>query len=202
VIHRCLAVFVAALVIVPSAAAVRVHVRVEGKKQTIFGTTAPLVDVKANALDALEAASNAGEFYYHVQQSSFGPYVDQIARYAAAGQAGWVFKVNGKSPPVGADAVQLQAGDTVLWYWGEFGVAGGPKTLLLERAGTQKSCYRVYAQDDNGARTAALGAVLRVGPHRTVPTQGATQAAVACVGKHTGLVRATLSGAVRSNALS
>jgi hypothetical protein len=201
VIRRFLAVFVAALVIVPSAGAVRVHVRVEGKKQTIFGTTAPLVDVNANALDALEAASNAGEFYYHVQQTSFGPYVDQIARYAAAGQTGWVFKVNGKSPPVGADEVQLQDGDTVLWYWAQFGVAGGPKTLLLERAGAQKSCYRVYAEDDNGVRTAALGAVLHVGRQRTVPTQGATQAAVACVGKHRGLVRATLAGAVRSNAL-
>jgi hypothetical protein len=202
VIRRFLVVFVAAFVIVPSAAAVRVHVRVEGKTQTIFGTTAPLVDVKANALDTLEAASSAGEFYYHVQQTSFGPYVDQIARYAAAGQTGWVFKVNGKSPPVGADAVGLQDGDTVLWYWAQFGVAGGPKTLSLERAGTQKGCYRVYLEDDNGDRTAAIGAVLRVGRRRTVPTQGATQAAVACVGKHTGLVRATLAGAVRSNALS
>ena len=30
---------------------------------------------------------------------------------------------------------------------------------------------------------------------------GATQAAVGCVGSHTGLVRATLAGAVRSNSL-
>ena len=201
-IRRSLAVFVAALVIVPSAFAVRVHVRVEGKTQTIFGTTAPLVNVNANALDALESASNAGEFYYHVQPTSFGPYVDQIARYAAAGQTGWVFKVNGASPPVGADAVTLKDGDTVLWYWAQFGAAGGPKTLLLERAGTQKNCYRVYLQDDTGARTAAIDTVLHVGRKRTVPTQGSTQAAIACVGKHTGLVRATLAGAVRSNALS
>jgi hypothetical protein len=193
---------VAALVVVPSAAAVRVHVRVEGRTHTIFGTTQPFVDAKLNALDALEAASNAGEFYYHVQQTSFGPYVDQIARYAASGETGWVFKVNGASPPVGADAVTLKDGDTVLWYWAQFGVAGGPKTLLLERAGTQKNCYRVYTQDDNGVRAPATGALLHVGRVRTVETQGATQAAVGCVGKHRGLVRATLSGAVRSNALS
>src|SRR5205814_7674838 len=122
------------LVVVPSAAAVRVHVRVEGRTHTIFGTTAPFVDAKSNALDALDSASNAGEFYYHVQQTSFGPYVDQIARYAGTGQTGWVFKVNGQSPPVGADAVTLKDGDTVLWYWAQFGVAGGPKTLALERA--------------------------------------------------------------------
>ena len=199
-LRRFLAVFVAALVVIPSAAAVRVHVRVEGKTHTIFGATAPVVDVKANALDALETASNAGEFYYHVQPTQFGPYVDQIARYGASGQAGWVFKVNGKSPPVGADAFSLKDGDTVLWYWATFGDAGGPNTLVLERA-AGKGCYRIYTEDDNGVRAAAAGAVLHVGRSRTVRTQGATQAAVGCVGKHHELVRATLSGAVRSNAL-
>jgi hypothetical protein len=192
---------VAALAVVPSAAAVRVHVRVEGKTQTIFGSTAPLVDVTANALDALDAASQAGEFYFHFQPTPFGPYVDQIGRYPASAQSGWVFKVNGVSPPVGADKVTLKDGDTVLWYWATFGSTGGPKTLALERAGGQKACYRVYAQDDSGMRTAAVGAVLHVGRSRTVETQGSTQAAVGCVGKHRGLVRATLSGALRSNAL-
>jgi hypothetical protein len=59
----------------------------------------------------------------------------------------------------------------------------------------------VHSQDDNGKLSPALGAVLHVGK-RTVKTQGATQAAVGCVGPHRGLlVRATLGGAVRSNAL-
>ena len=200
-IRRFLAVVVAALAVVPVASATRVHVRVEGKTQTIFGPTAPIVDVKANALDALAAAAGAGEFYYHVQTTSFGPYVDQIGLYPAAGQTGWAFKVNGASPPVGADAVTLHDGDTVLWYWAQFGIAGGPKTLSLERLAGQGSCYRVWAQDDMGVETAAVGAVLHVGAHRTVPTQGATGAATACVGRHTALVRATLAGAVRSNAL-
>ena len=201
-LRRLSAAIVVALIVAPSAAAVRVHVRVEGQTHTIFGATAPYVNATSNALDALEAASKAGEFYYHVQQTSFGPYVDQIARYAAGGETGWVFKVNGASPPVGADAVMLKDGDTVLWYWAQFGGAGGPKTLLLERAGTQVNCYRVWAQDDNGARTAPVGAVLHVGRARIVQTQGATGAVGACVGKHRGLVRATLAGAVRSNALS
>jgi len=201
-LRRLLVAVVAALVIAPSAAAVRVHVRVEGRTHTIFGATAPVMNVQANALDALEASSNAGEFYYHVQVTKFGPYVDQIARYAATGETGWVFKVNGKSPPVGADAVSLKDGDTVLWYWAQFGAAGGPKTLVLERAGGQKNCYRVFTEDDNGARAAAVGAMLHVGRSRTVGTQGSTQAAVGCVGRHRGLVRATLAGAVRSNALA
>jgi hypothetical protein len=210
--HRLIVVvaaLVAALLIVPAALAVKVHVRVEGKERTIFGPTAPLIDVTSpranplpeNALDALESASVLGEFYYHVTFSSFGPYVDQVGRYPAVGQTGWVFKVNGVSPPVGADQVRLVAGDTVLWYWAQFGIAGGPKTLVLSRVG-KTPCYRVLAQDDKGNITPALGAVLHVGK-RTVKTQGATQAAVGCVGPHRGLlVRATLAGAVRSNALA
>jgi len=54
----------ATLLFVQSALAVRVHVRVEGKVRTIFGATAPLIDVTSpranalpeNALDALETA--------------------------------------------------------------------------------------------------------------------------------------------------
>jgi hypothetical protein len=211
--HRFIVVvaaLVAAVLIVPAALAVKVHVRVEGKERTIFGATAPLIDVTSpranplqeNALDALESASVFGEFYYHVTVSSFGPYVDQVGRYPAVGQTGWVFKVNGASPPVGADQVRLSAGDTVLWYWAQFGVVpGGPKTLVLSRVGNTP-CYRVQAQDDNGALTPALGAVLHVGK-RTVKTRGANQTAVGCVGQHRGLlVRATLAGAVRSNALA
>jgi Domain of unknown function (DUF4430) len=211
VLHRLslvAAIVVAALLVVPAALAVKVHVRVEGKERTIFGSTAPLVDVTSprasplqeNAFDALETASALGEFYYHVTSTSFGPYVDQVGRFPAVGQTGWVFKVNGVSPPVGADKVQLKEGDTVLWYWAQFGVTGGPKTLTLSRVG-KTNCYRVRAQDDLGAFSAALGAVLHVGS-RTVRTQGANQAAVGCVGRHRGLlVRATLAGALRSNAV-
>jgi hypothetical protein len=211
VLHRLSLVVVAlaaALVVVPAALAVKVHVRVEGKERTIFGSTAPLVDVTSmrasalpeNALDALESASALGEFYYHITTTSFGPYVDQVGRFPAVGQTGWVFKVNGVSPPVGADQVQLKEGDKVLWYWAQFGVAGGPKTLALSKIGKQ-NCYRVQTQDDQGNVSPAVGAVLHVG-RRTVRAQGASQAAVGCVGRHRGLlVRATLAGAVRSNAM-
>jgi hypothetical protein len=202
------AIVLVALVLVPTALAVRVHVRVEGKTRTIFGPTAPMIEVTSpranplpeNALDALATASALGEFYYHVTTTGFGPYVDQVGLFPAVGQTGWVFKVNGQSPPVGADQMRLNAGDTVLWYWAQFGVAGGPKTLVLSRVG-KTQCYRVQQQDDNGSLTPALGSVLKVGK-RTVRTQGSTQAAVGCVGKHKGLlVRAELGGAVRSNAV-
>jgi Domain of unknown function (DUF4430) len=189
-----LAAAAAALLLAPAAVALSVHVRVEGKTQTIFGAAEPALEVKANALDALEAASLAGEFYYHVTVSGFGAYVDQIGRYPAGGSSGWVFKVNGVSPPVGADAVSLKPGDQVLWYWATFGPNGGPSTLVLRHA--KRNCYRVLAQNDAGDMAAARGAVLRVGGRSVRARTGS-----ACVGTHRGLVRATLKGAVRSNAL-
>jgi len=189
------AVLLAALLVVPAAFALSVHVRVEGKTRTIFGSAEPTLSVKANALDALDSASSAGEFYYHVASSSFGPYVDQVGRYLAAGSNGWVFKVNGVVAPVGPDAVVLKNGDRVLWYWATFGPTGGPPTLSL-RAGGKRNCYRVLSQDDAGKSKAARGARLHVDGRRVLARSGA-----ACVGKHRGLITATLRGAVRSNAV-
>ena len=91
----------AALVAVPTAAAAKVKIRVEGRTTTIFGPAQPTLDAD-NALQALDVASTAGEFHYGLTTASFGTYVSQIGKYAAAGSAGWVFKVNGASPPVGS----------------------------------------------------------------------------------------------------
>lgn len=183
-----------AALLVPSALAARVSVRVEGRSLSIFGSLETRFEAGANAMTALDTASFRGEFYYHVAQSSFGPYVDQIGRHAAGGANGWVFKVNGISPPVGADQVQLNDGDRVLWYWATFGPTGGPPTLLLTRTG--RNCYRVVSENDQGVDRAAAGAVLQVDGRRV-----RTRAGRACVGRHSGTVRATLAGAVRSNAL-
>jgi len=188
------AALAAALLLAPTALALRVHVRVEGKTRTIFGASEPSISVDKNALDALDAASFLGEFYYHVTNSGFGPYVDQIGRYPASGSSGWVFKVNGVSPPVAADAVTLQPGDHVLWYWATFGPSGGPETLLLQSR--RRNCYRVLAQNDSGKTRPARGAVLHVGARSIRARTGS-----ACIGRHGGPVRATLAGAVRSNVL-
>jgi Domain of unknown function (DUF4430) len=180
-------------VLAEAALAVNVRVRVEGRTQTIFGMAEPRVTAE-NALGALDAASLAGEFYYHVTQFSFGPFVDQIGRYRAEGSNGWAFKVNGASPPVGADSVVLGEGDVVLWYWATFSEQGGPPTLLLRR--TARNCYAVFAQDDRGRTQAAGGAQLLFDGKRR-----STRGGRACIGRHVGLVRAVRTGAVRSNAL-
>ncbi len=180
------------LAIVGSASAAVVRVRVEGKSQTIFGATQPRASA-ATALGALESASVGGEFYYHVQQTGFGPYVDQIGRNLAAGSSGWAFKVNGASPPVGADKLEVKNGDVVLWYWADFTDAGGPPTLELTRAGN--GCYQVVARNDAGD-SVSISATLRVDARRVAMDGGR-----ACPGPHRSLVRAVAFGAVRSNAL-
>jgi Domain of unknown function (DUF4430) len=181
------------LVLTPAAVAASVKIRVEGKTQTIFGASQPAVTAD-NPLQALDLASTAGEFFYGTTTASFGTYVSQIGKYAADGPSGWVFKVNGVSPPVGADQVALKDGDVVLWYWATFGAAGGPPTLELLRL--PGNCYVVDAVTDAGRRARAGNASLTVDGKRFRARAGR-----ACIGRHTGLVRATAPGAVRSNAV-
>ena len=180
------------VVLAPTALAATVKIRVEGKTTTIFGATQPTVTAD-NALQALDAASFAGEFYYGKTTSSFGEYVSQIGKYAADQSTGWVFKVNGISSQVGADKAVLKDGDVVLWYHATFGPTGGPRTLELKRL--PANCYVVESLNDAGVRVRAAGATLTADGKRFK-----TKAGRACIGKHVGLVRATVPGAVRSNA--
>jgi hypothetical protein len=200
VLARTLALTVVAAVLVALAPAMslaaRVTVRVEGRTQTIFAKAPRAVEAET-ALGALHAAALAGEFHVQVTETSFGPFVSQIGRYPAAGQSGWVFKVNGASPPVGADQYRLRAGDSVLWYWADFDETtfAGPATLLLERFAPR--CYAAFSQDDNGLRTAAAGVRVWVaGVPRATSASGRF-----CLRPASGLVHVTRAGAVRSNGL-
>jgi len=179
------------------ASAATVKVRVEGKTRTLFGPTAVTVTA-SNALDAIEQASILGELYYHVTQTSFGPYVDQVGRYGGSASSGWVFKVDNAQPPVGADKVQLKDGDSVLWYYGDFGPTGGPSTLEV-KAATRRGCYTATAYDDNGKVVVPSGLTWHVGSKQTVTGM---PGADFCPKAHKGLlIRATATGAVRSNAI-
>jgi hypothetical protein len=197
-VARRLTLLVLALLVLPASAyAASVKVRVEGKTQTLFGPTELTVNA-TNALDALEQASILGELYYHVTNTSFGPYVDQVGRYGGDQSSGWVFKVDDASPPVGADQVTLKDGDRVLWYFATFGPTGGPPSLVV-KAAAKKGCYTATALDDNAKAVTASGLTWHVGSRKSVP---AMSGAAFCPGKHTGLlVRATATNAVRSNAV-
>jgi Domain of unknown function (DUF4430) len=197
-VAKRLALLLVLFIAVPAvASAATVKVRVEGKTRTLFGPTEVTVTA-SNALEAIEQASIIGELYYHVTQTSFGPYVDQVGRYGGSASSGWVFKVDNASPPVGADKVQLKDGDSVLWYYAEFGATGGPPTLQV-KAATKKGCYTATAYDDNGRAIVPTGLTWHVGSKQSV--DGMPGAAF-CPKSHKGLlVRATATGAVRSNAI-
>jgi Domain of unknown function (DUF4430) len=196
VAKRLIALALLLFVVPATAYAATVKVRVEGKTKTLFGPTEVTVTA-TNALDALEQASLLGELYYHVTTTSFGPYVDQVGRFGGSGSSGWVFKVDDASPPVGADQVQLKDGDRVLWYFADFGPTGGPPTLRIVAAA--KGCYTATAYDDSGKATSATGLQWHVGSKETAPGAPGKQF---CPKPHKGLlVRATATGAVRSNAL-
>src|SRR5205823_399187 len=189
---------VAMFVLAPAALAARVHVRVEGKTQTIFGPTEPTLTVKDNALDALESASAAGEFFYHVTVSGFGPYVDQIGRYPAAGNGGWIFKVNGVLPPVGADAVHLKDGDSVLWYWATFTGAAGPLTLEVETSIVRgKRCFFATGRNDADRASRVRGVVFTLNSRRVGSRSG-----VLCTRLGRYAVRVAKAGAIRSRTYS
>jgi len=195
VIKRLFALVVLVAALPTSALAASVHVRIEGKTQTLWGATEPTLTA-TTVLDTVEVASLAGELYYHVTTTSFGPYVDQVGLYGGDASSGWVFKVDDVSPPVGADQVQLKDGDRVLWYYATFGPTGGPPTLSVKAS--KKGCYVAQAFDDNGKAATVSGITLRLGSKRSVPVSGGR----ACPGAHPGLlVRAVATGAVRSNAL-
>jgi hypothetical protein len=191
-----LAAVAALLALAPAAHAARVAVRVEGRTQTIYGK-APQAVVADHALGALLAAGVRGEFHVNVRELSFGPFVDQIGRFPAAGLSGWIFKVNGISPPVGADQVTLRDGDSVLWYWADFDPTSfaGPSTLVLRR--TSARCYAATLQDDNGVETPARDVRIWI----TGVPKGSSATGQFCVRGTRGLVHVTRAGAVRSNAL-
>ena len=214
-----------ALALAAPGLAARVHVRVEGASTTIFGAAEPWVTpvrgtitppagaavaVTADTpLGALERASRLGEFYYRLESFSFGPYVAQIGRHAAAASTGWVYKVNGVSPPVGANAYELKPGDRVLWYFARFGAGGGPRTLRLVRLPAERidcirepcpqprRCYQAKAEADNGALTDARSVTFRLNGRAVASRSGRI-----CPRPGWRTLRATKRGHVRSQVLS
>ncbi|MDX9893400.1 MAG: DUF4430 domain-containing protein [Patescibacteria group bacterium] len=93
------------------------HLRIEGSTSTICD-----IYVSATtALDLIEQAASECGYSYNITQESFGPYLRSISDDTAQGLDGWLYFVNNVSPPVGAADYELQSGDEVLWYFGQWG---------------------------------------------------------------------------------
>jgi len=66
----------------------------------------------SSVLATLEAAQLA----YQLAPGSRA-FVTAIGGYANRGSSGWMYQVNGQVPMQGADQLQLQAGDRVIWWY-------------------------------------------------------------------------------------
>ena len=121
--------------------------RIEGKDNTVCSgeTEGP------TALDVVKNASVLCGFSYHIQTTSFGPYLDQIRNDTASGSVGWLYLVNFVSPSVGAGDYVLKTNDTVLWYFGDFNWKPTRLSLSnLEVASGEKSVATVeYLEGNN-----------------------------------------------------
>lgn len=95
---------------------VEVSFRIEGSAATICQGSLTAV----TALEVVAKASSVCGFTYYIQTTSFGPYLDQIAADKSAGTSGWLYLVNWQQAQVGAADYNLQVGDQVLWFFGEF----------------------------------------------------------------------------------
>ena len=107
-----------------------------------------------------------------------------------------MFKVNGVSPPVGADQVTLKDGDEVLWYYATFSEPVGRRRSSL-KARRARTATRSRRSTTPARPSPAAGAQVHVDGRRF--KAGANGRA--CVGKHVGPCRAYAVGAVRSNAV-
>ncbi|MBI4054316.1 MAG: DUF4430 domain-containing protein [Candidatus Doudnabacteria bacterium] len=91
--------------------------RIEGSQETVCeGRVAGLT-----AMDIVKNASLVCGFTYNITNTSFGPYLDRINSDTASGLTGWLYLVDYIPPSVGAADYVLEAGDFVLWYFGDWG---------------------------------------------------------------------------------
>ena len=103
------------------------HLRLEGQNGVLCDT---MVDA-SSALDIIENAAAACGYTYVITDSAFGRYLSAVNAEAAAGMSGWMYFVNHISPSVGAADYQLQSGDEVLWYYGDWGWS--PTRISLDK---------------------------------------------------------------------
>lgn len=156
-VARALVVLVAMLAVLAVAvpgialAGARVNMRVETSATTVWagspwvGNTHDIVDkdgahhtTGVTVLGALDDAARLGAFPYVVADTAWGLSIESINGLAFVPydvdptRPGWLFRVNGVLPPVGADGYVLEPGDDVLFYYGvtSFG-SPGPETLSL-----------------------------------------------------------------------
>ncbi|MEK7080527.1 MAG: DUF4430 domain-containing protein, partial [Patescibacteria group bacterium] len=139
--------------------------RIEGKDETVCqGNVAG-----PTAMDIVRNAAIICNFTYNIKTTP-GPYLTAIGSDTASGSIGWLYLVNSASPAVGASDYNLQPGDEVLWYFGDF--SAKPAKLVLNNDGTTASLHITFF--DGSAWQDLEGATVHVGGSIFITDSGGT----------------------------
>ncbi len=151
--------------VISPAAPVPVHYsyRIEGATQELCAGEADGV----NAIESVKSAAAACGITYHIQESSLGSYVDEIATEKAAGSKGWLYFINNELASVGADAYRLKSADEILWYFGEYGALPTRITLATTTIAGGSNAEGTVESYKNGAWSALQEAVVKSGHSST-----------------------------------
>lgn len=88
----------------------------------IVGSAGEICRGSVSATNAMEVVVNAADdcgYTYEIKDFSFGKFLSRINNDAAEGLKGWLYRVDGVLPNVGAADFALAGGENVLWYYGE-----------------------------------------------------------------------------------
>ena len=166
--------------------------RIEGKDGAICqGNTAG-----PTAMDIVKNAASICNFAYDIQTTSYGPYLTAIAGDTASGNTGWLYLINGTLPSVGASDYNLNEGDDVLWYFGDF--SWKPTKLEMDNDETTASLHVTFF--DGSTWQDLEGATVYVGDSTFVTdSSGETSIGIASLQNGMYQIFAEKNGYVRSN---
>ena len=142
-----------------------------GDVKTVQGPTAlGLLWSGAAATKRLRPVAVSDEF-------DFGLLVCGISSFVGGDTAYWLYKVDHKSPEVGAEQYPLKGGEQVLWYFSDTtaNVNTGDELALQAPARAKPGstvAVRVWSYDTAGKRTPAAGAVVQGEDEATTDAQG------------------------------
>ena len=192
-----------------------VRVRVEGANHTVFSglaTAQPVVMTDSdgaphtfdgNAMWALGSAAQIGSFPYVLKDSAFGLFIDSVAGeqpVPTPPYPGWLYRVNGISPMVGADQYTVVEGDEVLWYYGTYDASPTVAVVPVSPA-VEGAVITVTAQqlDPSGVPSPLPGATVHLGSVSAVAdAQGEATFVAGTVGDYSVVVEC--AGYIRSAA--
>ncbi len=169
--------------------------RIEGSNEQICAGQAQ----GPTALNVVENAATQCGFTYHIQQASFGKYLDKLNGDEATGQSGWMYLVNNVSPDIGAADYTLKTGDEVVWYFGDFGWKITRLTLPQTKVSSGGTAQAGVEYFNNGSWQALLTATVNYGALSATTDNTGKASLIAPDGFYK--VSANKTGYIRSNAI-